>query len=323
MSIAKTLRSAVSVVAIASASAIMPAAADTLSDDTAAEAETSISEAVQNEATAQIDEKRKALIDDATSALARTEEALAALDDSDIESAIEALAIAIGKLETVVAREPELALAPVSNRLIQRDLLADVAAVEAAREVIEDLIDDGKLQQARPLMRDFASEIIVETASLPLATYPDALLLATAQIDDGELDAARDTLLTALSTVIVTDEKIALPVLRAEQFIDAAEAALSDPIVDASEEVHADAEASTETSEAISLTPGDYVQAAREQLELAEALGYGTKKDFRELNDELDQLEAKIDAKQDADGILGTIHNSFDRLKDRLIGSAS
>lgn len=324
MPISKKLQTAASVIALATAFTVMPANADELAEDTAAAADASISEAVQDEATAQVDTKRKALIDDATLALEKTEEALKALDENDTQAAIDALAIATGKLETVVAREPELALAPVSTRLIQRDLLADIQAVRTARETIEELVDEGQLQRARPLMRDFASEIIVETTNLPLATYPDALLLATALIDDGNIEAAQETLATALSTVVVTEEQIALPVLRAERFIDAAETALDEKgPQETAETASTEGESAEATSDDMSLTPSEYVQAARQQLDLAEALGYGTKDDFAELRDDIEQLDAKIEAEEDADGILGTIRQSFDRLKDRLFNTDS
>lgn len=321
MSVSRRFQTAVSAIALATAFALAPVSAEELSDETTATGDASISEAVQDEATAQVDERRKVLIEEATLALEKTEEALTALDDGDTQAAIDALAIATGKLETVVAREPELALAPVSTRLIQRDLLGDIDTIEAAREQIEDLIDEGQLQQARPLMRDFASEIIIETTNLPLATYPDALLRATALIDDGDAEAAKQTLATALSTVFLTEEQIALPVLRAERFIDAAEAALDD--TGSTETEIAETEGAETTSPDISLTPGEYVQAAREQLNLAEALGYGTEDDFAELHDDLEQLDAKIDAEEDADGILGTIRQSFDRFKDRFFSTES
>ncbi|CUI01784.1 YfdX family protein [Leisingera aquaemixtae] len=308
------LKSAASVVALMTAVAVTPAFAEELTDEVAAQTDAAISETVQNEANAQVDEKRNALIADATEALEKTEEALTALDEGDTQAAIDALALATGKLETVVAREPDLALAPVSVRLIQRDLMGDVEAVESARETIEELVDDGRLQQARPLMRDFASEIIVETTNLPLATYPDALVTAAAQIDDGEFDVARQTLATALSTVVVTEDTISLPILRAERFIDEAETALGGQ--SAEEETSAG-----EDDEALTLTPSEYVQAAREQLDLAEALGYGTEDDFAELHADLERLDEQIEAEEDTGGILDTIRQSFDRFKDRFFTS--
>ncbi len=316
----------VSTLALATMLAMTPAFAQDNEQPPTSDTNAAVSEPVQDEATAKIDEKRKTLLKDATSALDKTKEALKALDDGDSDAALEALAVATGKLQSVVARDPDLALAPVDVQLVQRDLLGDVDAIRKVREEIEDLVDDGKLQQARPLMRDFASEIVVETTNLPLATYPDAILKATAQIDAGDVETAKRTLATALGTVVVTEETIALPVLRAQLLLDAAEKAHGEDEgtaadTDAADSGSTETESADEAAEAVEaepLSPGEYVEAARNQLKIAEALGYGGEDDFEELHENLDELDDKIDAEQDSGGIFDKIGDSFTRLKQRL-----
>ena len=316
-------KAAVSTLALATMLTVTPAFAQDNEQPPTSDTNAAVSEPVQDEATTKVDEKRKTLLKDATSALDKTKEALKALDDGDSDAALEALAVATGKLQSVVARDPDLALAPVDVQLVQRDLLGNVDAIRKAREQIEELVDDGKLQQARPLMRDFASEIVVETANLPLATYPDAILKATAEIDRGETEQAKQTLATALSTVVITEDTIALPVLRAQLLIDAAEDALGPDDgtaaeTEATDTASADAEKSGEAATAEPLSPSEYVEAARQQLEIAEALGYGDKDDFKELHDNLDELDEKIDLADDTGGIFDKIGDSFIRLKQRI-----
>ena len=316
-------KAAVSTLALATMLTVTPAFAQDNEQPPTSDTNAAVSEPVQDEATTKVDEKRKTLLKDATSALDKTKEALKALDDGDSDAALEALAVATGKLQSVVARDPDLALAPVDVQLVQRDLLGNVDAIRKAREQIEELVDDGKLQQARPLMRDFASEIVVETANLPLATYPDAILKATAEIDRGETEQAKQTLATALSTVVITEDTIALPILRAQLLIDAAEDALGPDDgtaaeTEATDTASADAEKSGEAATAEPLSPSEYVEAARQQLEIAEALGYGDKDDFKELHDNLDELDEKIDLADDTGGIFDKIGDSFIRLKQRI-----
>lgn len=319
------LTSSVSALALMTMLALPPAFTQETLQPPSSQTNEAVSEPVQDEATAQVDERRKTLLNDATRALEETQAAVKALDEGDTQAALDALAVATGKLQSVVARDPALALAPVDVQLLQRDLLGDVETIEAAREVIEDLVGDGRVQEARPLMREFASEIIVETTNLPLATYPDALLRATAQIDAGEVETAKQTLATALGTVVVTEDVIALPVLRAQLLIDAAQNALDGDEATAAEADVADS-ASTETESADEagaddtepLSPGEYIEAARNQLRMAEALGYGGEGDFEELYDNLDELDEKIDAEQDNGGIFDRIGDSFTRLKQRL-----
>lgn len=319
----KLFASSVSGLALSTVMALPPAFAQDTPQPPTSETNEAVSKSVQDEATAQVDEKRKKLLDDATRALEETETALTALDEGDTDAALEALAVATGKLESVVARDPALALAPVDTRLLQRDLLGDVETIQAAREVIEDLVDDGKLQEARPLMRDFASEIVVKTSNLPLATYPDALLRATAQIDAGEVETAKQTLATALGTLVITEEVIALPVLRAQLLIDAAEKALGEEEgatadVGATESDSSETEGADEAVDTEPLSPSDYVEAARTQLRIAEALGYGEEDDFEELHENLDELDEQVDLADDTGGVFDKVGDSFIRLKQRL-----
>jgi hypothetical protein len=310
--------STVSVLALTSMLALPPAFAQETPQPPTAQTNEAVSEGVQEEAKTQIDERRQKLLDDATRALEETKAALMALDEDDTEAALEALAVATGKLQSVVARDPGLALAPGETQMLQRDLLGDVESIEAAREVIEDLVKDGRLQEARPLMREFASEIVIETTNLPLATYPDALLRATAQIDAGEVETAKQTLATALGTLVITEEVIALPVLRAQLLIDAAEAALAEMEANTEEAGSTEAENAVDGAEAEPISPGAYVEAARTQLKVAEALGYGEEGDFEEIHDNFDELDEKIDLADDTGGIFDRIGDSFIRLKQRL-----
>ncbi|RAK08885.1 YfdX protein [Salipiger aestuarii] len=322
----KLFSSSGSALALSTVMALPPAFAQNTPLPPSSQTNEAVSEGVQDAATAQVEEKRKKLLDDATRALEETETALTALDEDDTDAALEALTVATGKLESVVARDPALALAPVDTQLLQRDLLGDVETIQAAREVIEELVDDGLLQEARPLMREFASEIIIETTNLPLATYPDALLRATAQIDAGEVETAKQTLATALGTLVITEDVIALPVLRAQLLIDAAEKALGGDggtaaDTGASDSDSTETESAEEASEAVDtepLSPGEYVEAARTQLRIAEALGYGDEDDFEELHENLDELDERIDLADDTGGVFDKIGDSFIRLKQRL-----
>ena len=205
------------------------------SQDTAqaeAEAQAVNREQVQESVTAETDsqfaDKRTALIQEAVDALDETMAAIAAIEKGDKDAAIAALALATGKLETVVAREPDLALAPVSVNHFTYDVLGSVEAVRGLGKQIKDLVDDGKFQEARPLLSGFASEVVIRTTSLPLATYPDAILAATALLDEGKTDEAMTVLNAALSTQVVTDTVFALPPLRAMAMIENAKALLND-----------------------------------------------------------------------------------------------
>ena len=70
---------------------------------------------------------------------------------------------------------------------------------------------------ARELMRDFAFEIVLATTSLPLATYPDALLAAAAEVEAGRPEEAPAVPSRAPSTVVIEEVAIPLPPLGAKR----------------------------------------------------------------------------------------------------------
>jgi beta-glucosidase-like glycosyl hydrolase len=148
----------------------------------------------QDEATSQAeektDEKRKEIISEAAEALSETKSALAALDQDKSKEALAALERASGKLAIVLAREPELALAPVDVATTAHDLYTTLDTIKEARQQAEDYLEEGEIQKARPLIDALASEIIIHVYHLPLATYPDALKSAAALIDDGKPNEA-------------------------------------------------------------------------------------------------------------------------------------
>jgi len=177
-------------------------------------------EKVQQDQTA---EKRKALFEEATTAIRETKNALKALDEKQAKEALAALERASGKLTIILGREPELALAPSDVNVVTYDILADIEAVKALREEIEDALDDGRVQQARRLIRNLASETVISVTNIPLATYPDAIKKAAKLIDEEKMDEAKKELQLALNTLVVTDTIIPLPVTTAEKYLKEAE----------------------------------------------------------------------------------------------------
>lgn len=138
------------------------------------------------------------------------------LDARKTKEALAALELASGKLELVLAREPKLALAPVDVSVITHDIHADVESVKKAVKLSRELLDDGEVQKARPIVANLASEIVIETNNLPMATYPAAIKSAARLIDSGKIDDAKAKLARALNTLVVTSVAFPLPVLRAE-----------------------------------------------------------------------------------------------------------
>lgn len=238
---------------------------------------TEVQPEVQKETDSQAADKRKQVLDEAVSALALTKSALAALDEKESARALATLAEVTGKLELIVAREPTLALAPVDVRTIVHDLFANTETVEAMTDEALDALKHGEVQQARHVLALLASEIVIAVTNIPLATYPAAVKSVVPLIDQGKIEEAKAALQLALGTLVETLSVIPLPILRAKLLVKRAETLTEDG----------------QRSEASGERLQDLLNEARQQLEMAELLGYGKKKDFEPLYSELKKVKEK------------------------------
>jgi len=255
----------------------------------------SVQPQVDAKATEQAAEKRKKITADAIAAVAETRNALKLLDEKKADEALAALERVTGKLELILARDPKLALAPVDVEVITFDLIAKLDTIKAVIKEAEDYLEDGEVQKARPLVANLASEIQIRTTSIPLATYPGAIKAVAPLIDAGKVDEAKVALQAALNTLVVTTDVIPLPVLRAETLLRNAEALAENK----------------ERTDKDNKTLANQLAEARNQLKMAELLGYGNKKAFKPMYEQIDQIEEKT-----ADGKSGK--GWFDKIKQQL-----
>jgi len=234
-----------------------------VSPESKPEVVTEVQPEVQKETDSQAADKRKQVLDEAVSALSLTKSALAALDGKDTARALATLAEVTGKLELIVAREPTLALAGVDVRTIVHDLFANTETIEAMTDEALDALKHGEVQQARHVLALLASEIVITVTNIPLASYPAAVKAVVPLIDQGKIEEAKAALQSALSTLVEERSVLPLPVLRAKLLLKRAE-----PLVEDGQR----SEASNERLETL-------LNEARQQLEMAELLGYGKRKE--------------------------------------------
>jgi hypothetical protein len=255
--------------------------------------------AVQSELGRVERERREALLQDAQSALDETRNALAALDKGDSSAALAALARATGKLDLVVARDPKLAFAPVSVTTTINDLYATPETVKAVVSQAKDDLSSERVQHARYLVQDLASEADFHVAGLPLASYPAAIKAVVPLIDGGKTKDAQAALRAALNTIVVETYVVPLPKLRAEAMLAAADklASKSDRKDDENRALNS------------------LIESTRTQIQLAEALGYGTKDSYKPLYAQLDEVQKKTEGGKSGKGLLDKLRNSVKSFK--------
>ena len=249
----------------------------TFAKQTSAQENTKEKEKVEETKQNQTAEKRKQILSEATKAISRTREALKRLDEKKAKEALELLEKATGKLEIILARDPGLALAPAGVTSATYDVFTDIASINVIRDRAEDALEDGRLQEARRLIRNLASETVISITNIPLATYPSAIKLAAGSIDGGDLETAKTILQTALNTLVITESIIPLPVVHAEYKLKEAQVLAG----------------KVERNEEENTRLKNFIADARNELKLAEALGYSSKTNFKHLYEQLDHIEEK------------------------------
>jgi len=143
--------------------------------------------------------------------------------------------------------------------------------------------------------------MIVKTSYLPLATYPDAMRLSAALLEEGKKDEAVAILLRALNTLVIQEQTIPLPVLRAEEFIKLGALAMAGKEKDKKD---------------VALL---YLDNADYQLQLAEAMGYGKKdKEYKELYEAIKDLKKLVEKDKDSKKGFDKLSEKIKKFKERL-----
>lgn len=216
---------------------------------------------------------------DATAVIRETRNALDAIAKSDKASAIASLERATGKVNILLARNPATALIPESVEVVLHDTApSDRSVITAQTDAILAAINRRDYALARVLLDSLRSEIRIRTSNVPLATYPAALREAARLLEAGKNEDATETLRAALSTVVIIDRALALPLIRAAQAIEAAQ--------DLS---------GKQKAEALR-----HLAVARSQLEQAQALGYLESDKAPGLTGQITAIETLLQRNQNA-----------------------
>ncbi len=236
-----------------------------------------------------VDERVKKITEEAVEAINLVTQVIELLDKKDKEKAIETIEKVLGKLEVLIARDPNLQVVPVDVKEQVIDFPGTVEDVEAAKTEVVLLIKAGEVQLARDIMLQLASELDIFVTALPIGTYPVVLKAIIPLIEQGKFEEAKALLIEALETLVIEKIVIPLPILRAEQAI-----------------IRANELANQENPNKEELK--QLLAYAKEQLELAEALGYGKKDiDYKDLYEEIEKLEKILEGEESTEDIFATL----------------
>ena len=225
----------------------------------------------------------------------KVEEATALLKNGKEKEAIKALELATGKFDVALTAEPALGLVPMSTKVVVSELLSSPAGIKSNIELAISLLKEHNVQTARLLLQPMRDDIVTSTTYLPMATYPDAIKLATKHLIEGKKEEAVDLLATTLSTFVTKESIIPLGLVRAEALL---------------------AEASTMNKE----TDKDKISVnlilAEEQLEIATLLGYTSDKSaaYEDIKAQIKILKKEIKGENVIEKMYDKLKTSFSTL---------
>ena len=224
-------------------------------------------------------EKIQNLINEAKGALSATQQALLSLEKNDANGAKVSLEDVLTKLDILLVEHPAMVLVPADVEVDVLDYEGDAKALQKTVKQADELLDDGQLQSARRILGGLASELRVTTVSIPLGTYPSVIKAAIAQIDAQKYEEAKRLLEDVLNTLVEETEITPLPILRAESLLSKA-----------SEVEHREDMSKSDSRVEVL----KYTDAAKDELKIAELLGYGSKDDFSLLYTVIDDIKDEI-----------------------------
>jgi YfdX protein len=251
-----------------------------------------------------LSEKAQSIEGEATEIEAETQKVILALDKKDTKGATTLLQGVSTKLDNLLAKNPGMDLVPARVEADVYDFDGTNKQVAYAIDEAEDMLKHGKLQTARNVVAGMASEIRVTTTSIPLGTYPAAIKQIIPLIDSGKIDQAAVDLNSVLDTLVVTTKVMPLPVLRAEELLTVA-----------AELEHRDDLSQEQNRDFIQ----KYTDAAKNQLERTQLLGYGEKDDYKPLYKEIDAIHKTLFSEKSA-AAWQKVKDEFAQFKDRLKG---
>ena len=235
-------------------------------------------------------------VKEAIEALNETAVAVKALADGKNDDAVAALERAIGKLEVVLSTNPDVGLVPVDVTTSVLDVVATPDEIRKARAEAERLLKDHRLQLARPIISQLASEVDVTTTYIPLKTYPLALKSAAALIKDNKTDEATAVLATALGTLVSEQVALPLPILHADALITEAKV------------LSAKADRSDDENARLAVL----LDALDAEIAKGEALEYGGKGAFDDLKAEMKEIRKQTANGGSGEGIFAKLKGLFD-----------
>ena len=155
--------------------------------------------------------KKKDIVKEAVDTINNTHLVLEALDNNDTKKALDLLANITGKLDLIMVQDPSLKLLPISISSYEHDVIVSKDVVYDITKKAISALRDGMLQDARAMIKDLASEVVITTTSIPLVSYPSDIKAIVPLITNNKINEAKLAIHALLNSLVI--QKDVLPLL--------------------------------------------------------------------------------------------------------------
>ncbi len=245
---------------------------------------------------------QKKLVQEALDSLKFAHDAFVDINVGDNKKAKEDIEKALGKLEVILSAKNAPKLLAVKNSVVVKNFLGTSKDVEQVVKEVQDLLNDGKVQEARELLSTLQSEIDVSVVNLPLASYPDALKLTSKYLLENKPKEAKEVLSLALNSFTVVSEVIPIPLINSMDLVT-----LASDIAKEKKDVAL-----------------KYLSSASDELDKAEKLGYISKSSttYKELHTLLEGVKKEVEGPNKAEELFKNLTNKLKEFKEKILSSS-
>ncbi|NOY76830.1 MAG: YfdX family protein [Calditrichaeota bacterium] len=240
---------------------------------------------------------KKKHVQEALQSIQETENAIDLIKKGKTQAAMDTLAKTVGKLELLLTRYPSDSLILADSYEQTINLATNLKSAKWAHEQVKKWVAQDELQNARRLLDNMVSEIRITSVYLPIKTYPAAIKKAAKLLDEGKTKDAQAVLEEALTTLVIEERSIPIPIISAIALTDAA-SVMADSSKDKAVEL---------------------LKNARVQLELAKELGYHPHdKIYKVLDKEIKSLMSSLKKGKKTKGVFQDLHKKLRKFKEKF-----
>ncbi len=217
--------------------------------------------------------------------------------DGKEKQALAALEKAVGQFDTITAVRPELSLVPIQSDVEVTELITTPEMIKLNTTLAINLLENNEVVAARELLKPMEDDMVVTTAYLPIATYPEAIKQAVKALVKEDKDKSLNILAAALGTVVVEKAVIPLGLIRAEERLKSS----------------AKLDKEKEKAQIKAL-----LKAASDDLEVAKLLGYTDKENlaYENIVKQIKAIRKEVEGKNIVEKMYDKIASSFKDLID-------